>query len=457
MTRTFTYAAVVAALLVSIGCQDTIETTDDPIVDNTLKDPELSWSSASAEVRIGADNEFPELNNPHSVAVSFSSADTGIATIDSDGLVTLVGGGSTVITATSQANDKYESASSSYTLTVLKADGAISWSAESASTVIGQEWTQPVFNNPNGLTVSFSSSDEGVATVDESGVVTPLAGGVTTIIASSQETERYDAASAAFTLTVTKAEASLSWSLEECTLTMGGGTEGLPDLSNPDNLAVSYNSSDEAVASISADGLITLAGPGVTTITASGEESATHSAASASFTLTVVRASSVLTWSESSCTVTLGADDNVFPTLDNPAGLEVKYSSSNTGVATIDEDGSITPVGAGSATISASTAQTNTYEAAEAFFVLNVLSKELKNADLSWSRDNCNATIGASDNSFPTLNNPNALEVSFSSSDESVATIGSDGKPVLVGAGSTIITASNNATIFFIIKPLSVR
>ena len=63
MTRTFSCAVLVAALLVSFGCQDTIETTDDPIVDTGLKDPELTWSKPSAEVTIEADNDFPELVN----------------------------------------------------------------------------------------------------------------------------------------------------------------------------------------------------------------------------------------------------------------------------------------------------------------------------------------------------------------------------------------------------------
>ncbi len=61
-----------------------------------------------------------------------------------------------------------------------------------------------------------------------------------------------------------------------------------------------------------------------------------------------------LTWGTSAREVTLGAEDNKFPTLTNPYGVRVEYSSDNTGVATIDaETGVITLVAAGVANISA--------------------------------------------------------------------------------------------------------
>ena len=56
--------------------------------------------------------------------------------------------------------------------------------------------------NPNNLTVSFNSSNESVATVDENGEVTIIAAGTTTITASYEEDETYLAGEASYTLTV---------------------------------------------------------------------------------------------------------------------------------------------------------------------------------------------------------------------------------------------------------------
>lgn len=63
-----------------------------------------------------------------------------------------------------------------------------------------------------------------------------------------------------------------------------------------------------------------------------------------------------LEWSEDAAEVTIGADDNVFPTLTTtPVDLAgVTYGSSNTAVATIAADGTITLVKAGETTITAS-------------------------------------------------------------------------------------------------------
>lgn len=61
-----------------------------------------------------------------------------------------------------------------------------------------------------------------------------------------------------------------------------------PTLSNPHNLALTYESSNTAVATVAADGTVTLGnGTGATTITASFAGDATYHAGSASFTLTV--------------------------------------------------------------------------------------------------------------------------------------------------------------------------
>lgn len=61
---------------------------------------------------------------------------------------------------------------------------------------------------------------------------------------------------------------------------------------------------------------------------------------------------------------------------------------------------------------------------------------------LSWGTASRQVTLGAEDNSFPTLTNDNNLDVTYSSSDKSVATINTAGEITLVAAGSTTITAA---------------
>lgn len=70
--------------------------------------------------------------------------------------------------------------------------------------------------------------------------------------------------------------------------------------------------------------------------------------------------------------MTIGADDNIFPTLTNEHSVTVTYSSSDDNVASIDENGDITLIIMGSATITASFAGDETYEADEASYLLTV-------------------------------------------------------------------------------------
>lgn len=153
----------------------------------------LSYSAATAEGRIGETFTAPTLNNPSQVAVTYSSSNTEVATIGTDGAVTLKGPGKTTITATFAGNDNYASATASYELTVGKQQEAgLSWTDEGMEYYIGDYWYGPRLNNPNKLKVKYESSDEDVATIDEDGVVTVLGVGDTWIMAIFEGNDEYE-------------------------------------------------------------------------------------------------------------------------------------------------------------------------------------------------------------------------------------------------------------------------
>ena len=83
-----------------------------------------------------------------------------------------------------------------------------------------------------------------------------------------------------------------------------------------------------------------------------------------------------LSFGTSARTVTIGANDNVFPTLTNANNLPVTYDSSEKGVATIAADGTITLVAAGSTVISAKSEETAEFEAGHAQYTLTVKTAE---------------------------------------------------------------------------------
>lgn len=72
----------------------------------------------------------------------------------------------------------------------------------SYTAVINEENVFPALSNPNNLTVTYSSSNEDVATISADGKITLIAEGKTTISAHSAATSEYDEGNASYELTV---------------------------------------------------------------------------------------------------------------------------------------------------------------------------------------------------------------------------------------------------------------
>ncbi|MBQ6286734.1 MAG: carbohydrate-binding domain-containing protein [Bacteroidales bacterium] len=210
------WMVIIPLAAVILGCTEDLITLDE-YEDNsgsqeTLIDPELSWSATTYEATYGETTSFPTLNNKYGVSITYSSSSTGIATIASNGTVTLVTPGTTVITARSSATDTYESGTASYTLTVAAPSGSemksadLAWSANSYVAKLDSDNTFPTLGNPNGLDVTYSSSNTAVATIDSEGNVSLKSAGSTTINASSKADDTYYAGSTDYSLIVTSGE-----------------------------------------------------------------------------------------------------------------------------------------------------------------------------------------------------------------------------------------------------------
>lgn len=90
-----------------------------------------------------------------------------------------------------------------------------------------------------------------------------------------------------------------------------------------------------------------------------------------------------LSWGTASREVTIGSEDNSFPTLSNENNLSVAYSSDNTEVATIDAEGNITLVAAGTANITAEFAGNDEFEAGSVSYKLTVKAAPDPSVDIA--------------------------------------------------------------------------
>ena len=228
-------------------------------------------------------------------AMTYSSDNTAVATVDSaSGEVTIVGAGIATITVNVAATTNYQAASATYTLTVSKATPTVSFAdAEVAKTYGDSKFTNAATTSGDG-TISYQSSNTDAATINSStGEVTIIGVGNTTVTATVAATGNYNTASTTYTLTVSKATPAVSFADAEVTKTYGDSKFTNAATTSGDG-AISYQSSNTDVATIDGtSGEVTIVGAGTATITANVSATANYGAASATYSLTVNKKTSV--------------------------------------------------------------------------------------------------------------------------------------------------------------------
>lgn len=137
-----------------------------------------------------------------SATISYSSSNDDIATVDKNGTVTILKAGNVTITATAAETDNVNKGIATYQLDICKAAPTLTFANSTVSVKTTDTVSNKLTTQPDGLTVTYDSSNPSVATVDENGRVTLVGEGETTITATFAGDEKYNEASATYTLTV---------------------------------------------------------------------------------------------------------------------------------------------------------------------------------------------------------------------------------------------------------------
>jgi len=355
--------------------------------------------------------------------VTWSTSDSGVATI-SNGVVTAVKVGTATITA--QAGDK----SATCSITVVETPvTSVTLDKTSASLKAGETVTLTATVKPDNATnktVTWSTSNSGVATVSN-GMVTAVKVGTATITAKAGDK------SATCSITVVETPVT-SVTLNKTSASLKAGeTVTLTATVKPDNATdktVTWSTSDSGVATVS-NGVVTAVKVGTATITAkAGEKTATCSITVVETPVTSVTLDITSASLKAGETVTLIA--TVKP--DNATDKTVTWSTSNSGVATVS-NGVVTAKAMGNATITAkagdktATCEITVTETPVTNVSLNITSAELMvNETLSLS-----ATISPGNATYQT--------VTWSTSDNSVAIV-AEGLVTAKALGTAVITAA---------------
>ncbi|MHC1705655.1 MAG: polysaccharide lyase family 7 protein [Tenuifilaceae bacterium] len=386
------------------------------------------------------DNDFePGASASSSLPISYSSLNTGVATIV-DGKIHIVGQGSSVITASQFGDSNFNAAIDvSQTLIVsTKLSQTITFNSISSKVFGDADFSLGAVAS-SGLPVSYFSSNNEVATIVGSNI--HIAGaGTTEITAKQAGNESYGAAQDVIqTLIINKKDQVITFNA--LTDRIMGDTDFNPGATSNSGLVVSYTSSNTSVAII-VGGNIHLVGGGTTIITASQSGDANHNGAiSIQHTLNVSKRDQTITFN--SLPSKFVAEPDFSPGATSSSGLIVTYESSNTAVATII-NGKIHIVGYGNSTITALQAGNAMYS--QAPVVLQNLLVSKRDQTITFN-PLPSKIVGDADFDAGAYSS-SGLTVTYSSLNNSVATI-LNGNIHIVGAGTSVITASQPGDAVF--------
>lgn len=378
--------------------------------------------------------------------IKFTSSDETVATVSEIGLVTARKEGTAVITATA-ADGSEKSASCTIKVGATAVDVPVT-----GITLDQPEITIEVLKdakqlkatvepaNATNKDVVFSSSNTNVAVVSNTGLVTAINNGTATITVTSKENPsimakclvKVGAPVLVTDVTVQPAELNLK-------------TDGTYQLSvsvlpsNADERGVTFESSNTAVATVSASGLITAKGPGTATITVTAKDG---SGKKATCTVTVTQPVKGVTVSPSSVVI---QKDNVQKLTasvvpENATNKKLIYKSSNETVAVVSNDGIITARSEGWATITVCS------EENQAIYGTCTVKVGLPVYVTKITLDTTNVTMwaGATRQLGVSIEPANAdiKNVTYGSSNPDVATVSSNGLITAKKKGTATITVT---------------
>lgn len=281
-------------LLVPAGSPDVVTImTEEEYNARTILVSAITLNSTEATLTEGETMQLTATVSPANATntdLVWYSSDEAVATVSTSGLVTAVAAGTAVIGAKANDGSGVEALCSITVEPKVYLVATITLSNTEATILEGETLQLSATVSPDNATnpsLTWTSSNAEVATVDESGVVTAVSAGESVITVKANDGSEVQATCQ---ITVEKAIVLVNeivLNVTEKTLNVGDSlqltaTVSPADASDP---TFSWSTSDSLVAIVGADGLVTALTPGEVVITATANDA---SGISASCTLTIL-------------------------------------------------------------------------------------------------------------------------------------------------------------------------
>ncbi|GEM_PF-1488816 len=397
----------------------------------------LSLSDTSLELPIRDTAQLVPVFSPSNTSnknVNWSSSNNSVATVDSTGLVTTVSEGTAIISAV--AEDGGFSARCVVTAYAVHPNSVVVTadyqSVSLNETIHLNAEVQPA--NTTNPSVTWSSSDENIVTVDANGIVTGKGNGTAIITATTVDGN----VSGSIEIQAIVPAAGIALTNNNLEI-VKGQSEQLSFVFTPENTSnknVIWSSGDESVATVDENGVVTAVEGGTTIITVLSEDGGYTAKCEVKVVVLSEFVSIVSDVLEVICGETAQLEVMVLP--ENTTNKEVIWSSNNPGIVSVDSNGKITGRGNGVAQITVTTKDTGVFATVDIQGIVLAGEIQLSDQKLDIVKGNSaelSATILPNDATNKT--------VLWSSSDESVAAVDSNGRVTAVEGGTAIITATS--------------
>lgn len=365
-------------------------------------------------------------------AVAWTSSNTNVLVVDSNGLVQAVGTGNATILCktldggvTSMCNIYVKQPATSVVLNTSETTarkGQVFWLN---ATVLPE--------NADNKLVTWSSTDTKLATVDKDGKVTAVNPGIVTIIATNTDT----GLTGFCVVTITQPVTGFSLNSNYQEMWVGSKYAIIPYVLpiDAENKKVTYQSSDATIASVDENGIVTANKGGSCVIIATTEECQLTSTVS----IDVKEYVSTIILNETNKYMNIGTSYNLTATVtkDSATNKNIIWTSSNSEIASVDGNGHIFGGNAGSVVITATAADGSGVSASCVIRVVEPVTS------ISVEPDTIRLLVGDSQRAYATVYPESASiqDVTWVSSNTSVATVDGDGEVTAVAVGKAKITA----------------
>lgn len=396
----------------------------------------VSVSEKTLKVGIGKTKTLTATVKPSNASnksVTWKSSNTKLATVSSSGVVKGIAAGTVKITATTM-DGKY---SATCTITVYTAVKSVKLNKTSLTLKYGNSTTiTPTISPSNATykTVKWTSSDNDVVTVDSKGKIKAVGVGYAVITATTTQGSK----KATCQVNVVKPVTGVKLNKSSIRIEVGDKYTLKATISPSDasNKTLSWKTSDKSVATVSSSGVVTAKKLGKATVTVT----AADGGYSAKCTVNVVKLVTGVKLNKSSSELYLGKTLTLKATVSpsDATTKTVKWTSSDTAVATVSSSGVVTPVKPGTAVITVKTSD-GSFTAKCTVTVKRAVTKITLNKTSATLKSDTTLTLK------PTISPSNATDktVTWKSSNKKVATVTSSGVVKPVGKGTATITATS--------------